>query len=424
MTVMKLFNIKEHGKTVKDFSLAFTKWLLVAVLCGLIGGLIGTAFDISVKYAAGLWNTYPWLLFLLPVGGIIIVLLYRLCKMDESVGTNNIINSVRTGNGIPIVLAPLIFVSTVITHLCGGSSGREGAALQLGGTLGAKVGTQLRMKQKDENIAIMCGMSAVFSALFGTPVTASVLAMEVTSVGVMYYAGFLPCVFSSIIAVSVSKLLGVEPFALKIISIPQFDLLTVVKVIAVAAVCAGVSIVFCFLMKSAHRYAARYLKNQFVRAIVGGCIIILLTLILNTRDYNGTGITVIERAVNLGQIRPEAFALKIIFTVVTISSGYKGGEIVPTFFIGATLGGLIGNIIGLDISFAAAIGLISLFCGVMNCPIASLILSVEVFGAEGLLFFVIACAVSYLLSGYYGIYSSQKIMYSKLRAELININTK
>lgn len=417
-------DFKKHGKTVRDFLLAFLKWVFVAALCGVVGGFIGMAFDKSVNYVSGLFSVHSWLLFLLPVGGVVIVLLYRLFKMDESVGTNNIITSVRTGNGVPIVLAPLIFVSTVITHLCGGSAGREGAALQLGGTIGAKVGTRLKMKPKDENIAIMCGMSAVFSALFGTPVTASVLAMEVTSVGVMYYAGFLPCVFSSIIAVKISSMFGVEPFALKIVSIPQFDFFIAAKIVLIAAVCAGVSILFCFLMKTAHRYAQIYLKNQFVRAIVGGCAIILLTLILNSRDYNGTGIGVIERAVNTGQVKPEAFALKLIFTVITMSCGYKGGEIIPTFFIGATLGGLIGGIIGLDVSLAAAIGLISLFCGVINCPLASLILSVEVFGSQGILYFVIACAVSYMLSGYYGLYSSQKIMYSKLRAELININTK
>lgn len=421
---MMNLNLKKHIYTIRDFSLAFLKWVLVAALCGAIGGLIGAAFDKSVGFVSDLFGTYSWLLYLLPLGGVVIVCLYRICKMDESVGTNNIINSVRTGNGVPIILAPLIFVSTVITHLFGGSAGREGAALQLGGTLGAKIGTQLKMKQKDENIAIMCGMSAVFSALFGTPVTASVLAMEVTSVGVMYYAGFLPCVFSSVIAVSVSSFFGVEPFALRIMSVPDFNIIAALQVLAIAAVCAGVSIVFCFVMKTAHKYAVRYLKNQYIRAIVGGCVIILLTLILNTRDYNGIGVSVIERAVNLGQVRPEAFALKLIFTVITISSGYKGGEIVPTFFIGATLGGLVGSLIGADVSFAAAIGLISLFCGVTNCPIASLILSVEIFGAQGILYFVLACAVSYMLSGYYGLYSSQKIMYSKLRAELININTK
>ncbi len=419
-----MIDFKPHAKTIKDFLTAFLKWLIVSVLCGLIGGLIGAAFDKSVGYVARLRDVYPWLLFLLPLGGVVIVALYRLFKMDESVGTNNIINSVRTGNGVPVILAPLIFVSTVITHLCGGSAGREGAALQLGGTLGAKIGTQMKMQAKDENIAIMCGMSAVFSALFGTPVTATVLAMEVTSVGVMYYAAFLPCVFSSIIALKTSTLLGVVPFTLKIDKLPEFHVLLVAQVILIAAVCAGVSIVFCFLMKLANRYLRIYIKNQYIRAIAGGCAIIALTLLLNTRDYNGTGINIIEQAVNFGQVRPEAFALKLIFTVITISSGYKGGEIVPTFFIGATLGGLIGSLIGLDVSFAAAIGLIALFCGVTNCPIASVMLSVEVFGTAGILPFVTACAVSYMLSGYYGLYSSQKIMYSKLRAELININTK
>lgn len=172
------------------------------------------------------------------------------------------------------------------------------------------------------------------------------------------------------------------------------------------------------------KFLKKFFKNQYLRIIAGGAAIILLTLLVGTRDYNGIGISVIDGAILDGAARPEAFLLKIVFTAVTIGAGFKGGEIVPTLFIGSTFGCVAGSLLGLDSGFAAAVGLVALFCGVVNCPIASFILSIELFGAQGMVLFAVACAVSYMLSGYYGLYSSQKIMYSKLKAEFININTK
>ena len=165
-----------------------------------------------------------------------------------------------------------------------------------------------------------------------------------------------------------------------------------------------------------------YVKNHdYLRIALGGLLLLGLSLLFPSGDYNGAGMDVVARALG-GQARPEAFALKLLFTAITIGVGFKGGEIVPTFFIGATFGCVVGALLGLDAGFAAALGLVATFCGVVNSPIASIILSVELFGAQGLLFFAIACGVSYMLSGYYGLYSSQRIIYSKLKAEFININ--
>ena len=172
-----------------------------------------------------------------------------------------------------------------------------------------------------------------------------------------------------------------------------------------------------------HKFAAKTFQNEYLRVIVGGCAIVLMTLIIGTR-YNGIGGDVIAGAVLNGEALPWDFVMKMLFTVITIGFGYKGGEIIPTFFIGSTMGALIGSLIGLPPQFAAAIGLVALFCGVVNCPIASLVLSVELFGSEGLLFFAVAVCLSYMLSGYYGLYSGQKIMYSKRRARYINRNAK
>lgn len=270
----------------------------------------------------------------------------------------------------------------------------------------------------------MCGMSGLFASLFCTPIAAAFFALEVISVGVAYYSALVPCFTSAIIAYFVSIRLGATPLHFDIgKAIPNLNFISLVQVIGLAAACAVVSIIFCVTMRQTQKWAKRLIKNEYLRIITGGVIIIALTFAVGCRDYNGAGSGIIENAI-YGDAKPEAFILKIIFTAVTIGCGYKGGEIVPTLFIGSTFGCVFGSLLGLDPSFGAAIGLISLFCGVINCPIASILLSVEVFGSQGLIFFGIASAVSYMLSGYYGLYSSQKILYSKLKAKYININAK
>ena len=193
--------------------------------------------------------------------------------------------------------------------------------------------------------------------------------------------------------------------------------------VAVLAVgCALVSILFCRGLHITEHLAARVLKDPFLRAAAGGCVIVAATLLLGTTDYNGAGMDVVARALS-GQADPWAWLLKLAFTAVTIGCGFKGGEVVPSFFVGATFGCVLGGLLGLPPAFAAAIGLVSVFCGAVNCPIASVILSIELFGSGGLVYFAAACALSYLLSGYCGLYSSQTILYSKLKAEFINVHT-
>ena len=414
--------VKKKLKSAGGYVLAFFKWLALAVVTGLVGGVVGTLFHVSVEYVTGLRKDNPWIILLLPVGGIVIAGLYRLCGKKD-IGTNEIIDAVRTPNGVPIVLAPLIFVSTVITHLFGGSAGREGAALQLGGSIANFIGRVTRLDEKDMHIMTLCGMSAVFSALFGTPLTAAVFALGVISVGVIYYAGLLPCIVSAYTAYLVSDFFGMEPVSFELKTVPDFNIQNCLRVAALAVLCALLSIVFCLAIHGTHKLFSKYIKNTFLRAAIGGFIIVALSLIWRNGDYNGAGMDVIEKAM-AGTARPEAFILKLIFTAVTVGAGYKGGEIVPTFFVGSTFGCVVGGLLGLDPGFGAAVGLVALFCGVVNCPLASVFLSIELFGAQGMWLFALAVSVSYLLSGYYGLYSSQRIVYSKLRAEVINVNAK
>ncbi|MBQ1352019.1 MAG: chloride channel protein [Oscillospiraceae bacterium] len=405
------------------YTAVFIKWLVISGLVGGISGLLGTLFHVSVEYATTFRIEHEWILWCLPLGGMLIVLLYRLCRVNSRVGTNQVILSIRTEEKIPILLAPLIFISTVITHLCGGSAGREGAALQLGGCVGSQVGHLFRLDEKDMHLVILCGMSGVFSALFGTPLTAVLFALEVISVGVLYYSGFIPCLVSSLTAYHVSLAFGVSPTRFSLETVPAISVSVLLQVLALSILCALLSIGFCVAIHQTEAWVFRVLKNELVRAALGGVLLIGLTYLVGTRDYNGTGMGLIAAAIN-GNARPEAFVLKLVFTVITIAAGLKGGEIVPTFFVGATFGCVAGGLLGLDPAFGAALGLIALFCGMVNCPLASIVLSIELFGAQGMLLFAIACGVSYVLSGYYGLYSSQKILYSKLRAEYININTK
>jgi len=414
--------LKERMAHIGLYVAALLKWMAVGALVGGVGGFVGAAFHLGVSYATAVRQAHPWILYLLPVGGVVIAGLYKLCRL-EGKGTNAVIESVHFGKSVPTLLVPLIFVATVITHLLGGSAGREGAALQIGGGIGYRTGTLLRLGEKDLPLATLCGMSGVFAALFGTPLTATVFALEVISVGVLYYAGLLPCITASLTGYYIATVMGVEPtrftVAMPALTWPALGLVT-----ALAVGCALVSILFCRGLHITERLAEQWLKNSFLRAAAGGLIIVLATLALGTTDYNGAGMDVIQRAVEQGQADGWAWFLKLAFTAVTIGCGFKGGEVVPSFFVGATFGCAAGGLLGLPPSFAAAVGLVAVFCGAVNCPIASVILSVELFGAGGMAYFAAACAVSYLLSGYCGLYSSQTILYSKLRAEFINVHTK
>ena len=409
---------KEVGQTI----LTFLKWLLIALLCGAAGGLVGSLFHLSVGKATAIRAAHPWLLYLLPLAGLVIGLIYTFLHTANK-NTNTVIDSIQQGERVPLALVPTIFLATVITHLFGGSAGREGAALQIGGSLGNAVGRLCRLDDKDMRIATLSGMSAVSAALFGTPLTATVFALEVISVGVIYYSAFVPCLVASLIALRISVAFGIAP---EHFVIPQLALQggMALRVAVLAILCTIISIVFCLAMHGTEHTLKKWIPNDFVRVLVGGTAIVGLTLLLGTDEFNGAGMESIRRALEEGVTRPDAFFWKLLFTALTLGVGYKGGEVVPCFFVGATFGCAVGGLLGVPAGFAAAIGLVCVFCGAVNCPLASILLSVELFGSSGIIYFALACGLAYMLSGYFGLYSSQKIMYSKLKAEFINIHAK
>lgn len=411
--------LKERVAHIGQYAVTLLKWMVLGGVIGLVGGIIGSLFHIGVDTATQMRLAHPWVLYLMPVGGLAIVELYRLTK-TEGKGTNDIIASVHFGEQVPGLLVPVIFVSTVITHLCGGSAGREGAALQIGGGIGYQAGRLLRLGEKDLPLATLCGMSGVFAALFGTPLTATVFALEVISVGVLYYAGLVPCLTAALTGYLVSVLMGVPPTRFTV-TVPGLEVRTMLLVMVLALLCAVVSILFCRGLHGVEHLLKRTLKNPYLRVAVGAAVLIGLTLLTNG-DYNGAGMEVIGRAI-AGQADPWAWVWKLLFTAITIGCGFKGGEVVPSFFVGAAFGCVAAGWLGLPAGFGAAMGLVSVFCGAVNCPLASIILSVELFGSGDLLYFAMACSISYLISGYCGLYSSQTILYSKLRAEFINVRT-
>lgn len=395
------------------------KWILLAVLSGGIVGSIGTVFYFCLSTVTRTRAEHPWILLLLPFGGLLIVVSYHLLRRDDDAGTNLVISSIHSGDELPVRMAPLIFISTLITHLLGGSAGREGAALQLGGSIGNGIGKLIRLDEKDRHIMTMCGMSAAFSALFGTPMAAAIFSMEVVSVGVMYYAALVPCVVASLVARGIAAHFGAKADVFPLESIPSFTIESAVKVSILAALCALVSIMFCLLLHQSGHLYKKYIKNPYIRVFAGGCFVIILTWLVGSQLYNGSGMNIIEECME-GSVVPEAFIMKMLFTAVTLGAGYKGGEIVPSFCIGAAFGCLFGNLIGFSPELCTAVGMTAIFCGVTNCPLASLLISFEMFGFEGMPFFLLTVAFSYMMSGYHGLYHSQKIIYSKYKTNYIN----
>lgn len=414
-----LGKLRKQTGQIRLYAVAIGKWTVVSFLIGCLCGGLGSAFHVGVEWVTLLRLTHRWLVWLLPLSGIAIAATYHLLGVDGH-STNNIISEVQSGEGLKLNLIPAIFVSTLLTHLCGGSAGREGAALQMGGTLGYEVGKLFSLDERDIRTATIAGMAGFFSALFGTPLAAAIFAMAVISVGLLYHAALIPSLFSSLTAYGISRMFGIAP-AHYTVSAPEIEIFMFFKVVLLAALCALVSSLFCDVLHHMESAMRKWFPNNLLRAVAGGFALIALSLLFPV-DYNGTGTGIIRLAIEEGSAHPLAFLLKILFTSVTLSAGFKGGEVVPSFFIGSTFGCVAGPLLGIPSGFAAAVGLIAVFCGAVNCPIASTFLAIELFGADGVLYYAMACAVSFVLSGYNGLYSSQRILYDKLKAQFIDVH--
>lgn len=394
---------------------SMVQWLVLAVPTGLVCGVVGTAFHLAVEAVTELRGAQPWLLFCLPVAGLAITALYKGTKC-EGMGTNNVLRSVQDGEAVSPLLVPAIFFGTVLTHLCGGSAGREGAALQMGGSIGWNVGRLLRLNDHACRTATLSGMAAFFSALFGTPLTAALFAMMVEDVGLTFTSTFLPAFTASLIAYGVSLAFGIAPTRFAVAA-PALTVGMALRAAVLGLGCALVTRLFCWVLHTLEHELPRRLPNPWLRAVLGGAAVVAFSYLFGVGRYNGAGMGVISAAVEQGQALPWDFLCKIFLTALTLSAGFKGGEVVPSFFVGATFGCVAGPLLGLPAGFAAAIGLAAVFCGATNTLIPSILLGYELFGGGGMELIALGCGVCYLLSGCHGLYSSQIFVTDKLWPE-------
>lgn len=413
----------------------FLKWLAIVSPVAATIGAVCALFLWSLEQVTQARQLQPDLLFFLPLAGVLIAALYlRFGKAVEG-GNNLIMEQIHEpGGGVPSLMAPLILLSTVITHLFGGSAGREGTAVQMGGSIASTFGRLFRLNAHDMRVMLMAGIAGGFGAVFGTPLAGAVFAMEVLYVGRMSYEALIPCLIASIVGDQTCAALGIRHMPYQITSVfaaahaPHLDLLLLGKV-ALAALAFGLaSVLFAELQHSLQHLFKSLISWPLLRPAVGGGLIIGLVYLLGTRDYLGLGINASDpHAVTiLSCFKPEgatnwSWWWKILFTAVTLSSGFKGGEVTPLFFIGAALGNVSAHFLGAtaQTDLFASLGFIAVFAGASNTPLACTIMGVELFGADSIVYMAVACYLSYLFSGHTGIYLSQRIAVPKAEAPFL-----
>ncbi|MPW25538.1 voltage-gated chloride channel protein [Alkalibaculum sp. M08DMB] len=411
-------NLRDKSKYM-IFTSTLIKWVFWGSIVGVAVGSTSALLLNANDFLTDTRNENNFLLFLLPLGGILIGYIYRYHGANSRRGNDLILEYIHNGNEeVPLRMGPIVYVSTFITHLLGGSTGREGAAIQMGTSIAQGVNRLFKVDKLDRKILIMCGISGGFGSAFGTPITGTIFGMEVIALGKMKYESLVPCFVSSFVGHFVAKSWGVEHSHHIIKIIPDINTMTIIKIILVSIIFSFVSVLYSQLRHGVKNFSEKYLKNLMIRGMIGGIIIILLTYLVGSREYLGRGLPMIDKAFD-GQVPPLAFLIKIVFTAITMGMGFRGGEVIPLFFVGATLGNTLSNIVNLPTSFLAAIGLIAVFCGASNVPIACFVFSIELFEGKGIIFFFISCIVSYLFSGHHGIYASQKIYEPKSR--LLNL---
>lgn len=400
------------------------KWLLIITPVAAVIGSACALFLWGLEQVTLFRLEHAWLLYFLPVGGALIGFLYQRVGKSVEAGNNLIVDQIHEpGGGIPTRMTPLVLIGTLVTHLLGGSAGREGTAVQMGGSLASAFARILKLNPLDLRTLLMAGVAAGFGGVFGTPLAGAVFALEVLAIGRMSYENLLPCLIAALIADWTCSAWGVHHTHYQVLFNPAnhpVDILLLGKVILAAIVFGWTSKLFAELAHSLQKFFKWLVPTAFLRPVLGGCIVITLVHLLGTQNYLGLGVTStnphgisIVQAFH-GPVDPWGWWWKILFTTITISSGFKGGEVTPLFFIGATLGNAIASLLGAPLDLFAALGFVALFAGSANTPLACTLMAIELFGSTNTIFYAIACFVSYLFSGHSGIYLSQRIAMPKL----------
>lgn len=392
------------------------------------------------------WATHTrqanlWLVFGLPLAGILIYCLYRRWGQSAEAGNNLIMDEIHApGGGVPFRMAPLVLLTTVITHLFGGSAGREGTAVQMGGSVADFFSAKLGLGQEDRRILLISGMAAGFGAVFGTPVTGAIFALEVLAIGRIKYDALLPCLFASLIADITCNSLAIHHTQYTIsfsdaafpgfLNYIAFDVVLLLKVIG-ASICFGLaSYVFAELSHCIKAQSQQLFRVKWLIPVVGAVLVLSISGVLGTYDYLGLGVTSpnvdgvsIIAAFQEGGADTWSWFWKLLLTAITLGMGFKGGEVTPLFFIGATLGNTLAVLMGVPIDLLAGLGFIAVFAGATNTPLACTMMGVELFGGEHLIYYAVACFTAYYFSGHSGIYQSQRMAVTKFHDDHSDAST-
>jgi H+/Cl- antiporter ClcA/CBS-domain-containing membrane protein len=386
------------------------KWLVLGSGVGVLAGTASAIFLTSLQWATSMRLAHPELLFLLPIAGFLLGWIYFNFAGSAARGNNLVIDEVNTNREpIPLRMAPLVLMGTVITHLFGGSAGREGTAIQMGASLADWLQRKLRLSQEDRRMMLMAGISGGFGSVFGTPIAGFVFGLEVQSIGRIHYEGIIPCLIAAVVGDIVTRAWGVTHSVYPKLAEVSLDNGLLLKVTLASIAFGLASFLFIELTHGIKHLMGHLFGWSPIRPTIGGLVIIGLTLVLGTQDYLGLSLPLIQQSLNGAGVIALAFLLKIIFTSITLGTGFLGGEVTPLFVIGSTLGYTMGRVLGVDPVFMASIGFVSVFAGAANTPLACALMGIELFGGGSALYLVVGCVVAYLSSGLRSIYVTQRI---------------
>ena len=385
------------------------KWILICLTLGVIVGSISAFFLFSLDWATNWREAHLWIVAFLPVGGFIIGLSYHLFGASVVKGNNLLLEEFHSPKKIiPLRMAPLILFGTIATHLFGGSAGREGTAVQIGGAIADRFTKVLKLSNWDRQTLLIAGISAGFASVFGTPLAGAVFALEVLVLGRIRLDAIIPSFLAAIFADYFCTLWGITHTQYHITSVAEMTPINLLWSLLAGIIFGLVAMLFS---KSTHFWNGlfkRKIKYPPLRPVVGGAVLAIAVYLLGTTKYIGLGVPTIVDAFSI-DLNSYDFLLKLLFTSFTLGAGFKGGEVTPLFFIGATLGNVLIWFIPLPMSLLAGMGFVAVFAGATNTPIACTIMGIELFGIESGVFIALACATAYLFSGHTGIYTSQII---------------